>query len=31
MNIAAKKLRDKSFAVKANNILGSHAALNTSE
>ena len=26
-----KKLRDKSFAVKANNILGSHAVLYTSD
>ena len=30
-DLHTKKLRDKSFAVKADNILGSHAALNTSD
>ena len=30
-DLHTKKLRDKSFAVKVDNILGSHAALNTSD
>ncbi len=30
-DLHTKKLRDKSFAVKADNILGSHAALYTSD
>ena len=30
-DLHTKKLRDKSFDVKADNILGSNAALNTSE
>jgi hypothetical protein len=30
-DLHTKKLRDKSFAVKVDNILGSHAAINTSD